>query len=52
MVRNYPTVAAVRSEPLQLFGPTAQTVFRQPLAGGLDPDNRAGPVRVAERVCS
>ena len=24
MVRNYPTVAAVRSEPLQLFGPTAQ----------------------------
>ena len=45
-VRYFPTVAAVRTEPLQLFGPTAQphngptaqTVFRHPLAGGLDPE--------------
>jgi len=55
MVRDHSTVAAVRSEPLQLFGPTAQPHRRfldSRWRGGLDSDSEAGSVRVAERVCS
>ena len=52
MIRTHPTVATVRSEPLQRFGSTAATAqlprrfTDSRWRGGSDPDSGAGMLRV------